>query len=198
MLSKNAALKLLTLLSFLVITACSLAPKPLCSRIESTNAENNCPAPAPPLTNRAELPQEELAEQPENQLTKKAVLDPRQAKRREQILAKIKALKEGSDYQFDAPVQQVEITPPGSESGTYFTVQLGAFKLVEGQQKIADQIEQGPIYTYTLSNGLLAISIGKLSSFDEAQKMALMYRDSGFDGAYTIKLPGNSLNIRDE
>jgi hypothetical protein len=194
---KYAALKVLALLSLLCfIAACSLAPKPLCSRIESTDVDNNCPAPAPPLTRRVELSEEELAAQPDKDLTKAAALSPEQRVRRQQILARIKDLKEGSDYQPDKTSS--EVIEPISEPETYFTIQLGAFKLVEGQQKTAEKIEQGPVYTYELSNGLLAISTGKLTDFDEAKEMASKYRNSGFNGAYAIKLPVNALNIRDE
>lgn len=179
-----------------LLSACSIAPEPVCSRAESVENQKRCPAPAPPLTKKAQQPDKtKKAAYSEQKRTEE--LQPHQQARRDVLLARIKMLeptaaKAYSDVKVDAAADEAIVV-----TQVQYTVQLGAFKYKKGQQALSEQVNHPDKYSYELNNGLHAISVGQFSTTDDAVKLVNMMKDKGFKGAYITPLPPGAVNIRE-
>lgn len=179
-----------------LLSACSIAPEPVCSRAESVENQKRCPAPAPPLTKKAQQP-DDTEEAANSEQKHSEELQPHQQARREELLAQIKKLqpaaaKAYSDAKVDAATDEALVV-----TQVQYTVQLGAFKYKKGQQALSEQVNHPDKYSYELNNGLHAISVGQFSTTGDAEQLVDIMKDKGFKGAYITLLPSGAVNIRE-
>lgn len=195
--SKQVVYRGLPICLLLLLSACSIAPEPVCSRAESVENQKRCPAPAPPLTKKAQQPDKTLEVVSHSEHKNPGKLQPHQQARREALLARIKKLqpaaaKAFSDAQLDEAADESVVV-----ARTQYTVQLGAFKYKKGQQALSGQVNHPDIYSYDLKNGLHAISVGQFSTTSDAEQLVNKMKDKGFKGAYIAPLPYDAVNIRE-
>lgn len=182
----------------LLLSACSIAPEPVCSRAESVENQKRCPAPAPPLTKKAQQPPVNKEESAANiGLKRSEELQPHQQARREALLARIKKLQPDAAQAYSGAKIDNEADKPLAVPQTQYTVQLGAFKCKKGQQTLSEQVSHPDKYSYELKNGLHAISVGQFSTTGDAEQFVNMMKDKGFKGAYITPLPSDAVNIRE-
>lgn len=190
---RSAALKSLIQSCVLIfLVACSTTPEPLCSRSESMNDHKKCPAPAPPLTKRAELTNDELQKRNDNALYSSSKLSPDAAIRRKELLARIQDLKAVAAARSKQQDKPESIQPLPS-----FTVQLGAFRFEERQHSFVNQLDIKKRFIFTLQNGLYAVSVGRFAEAALADEHALYLRSNGYADAYVTKLPVDAVRIRE-
>jgi len=179
-----------------LLSACSIAPEPVCSRAESVENQKRCPAPAPPLTKKAQQP-DDTEEAANSEQKHSEELQPHQQARREELLAQIKKLQPAAAKAYSDA--KVDAAADGALAVTQvqYTVQLGAFKYKKGQQALSEQVNHPDKYSYELNNGLHAISVGKFSTTGDAEQLVDIMKDKGFKGAYITPLPSGAVNIRE-
>lgn len=195
--SKQVVYRGLPICLLLLLSACSIAPEPVCSRAESIENQKRCPAPAPPLTKKAQQPSDETEEAANSEQKRPEELQPHQQARREELLAQIEKLqpaaaKAYSEAKVDAAANEALVV-----TQVQYTVQLGAFKYKKGQQALSEQVNHPDKYNYELNNGLHAISVGQFSTTGDAEQLVNMMKDKGFKGAYITPLPPGAVNIRE-